>query len=76
MPNKVPKYKSSFSFKKIGIVLGALLLMLGLGSGVNMAFAGQDAGSSLLNWFAVKRTVAEQEIADAITAEKTDLWVN
>lgn len=73
MLNKVPKYKSSFNFKKICIVLGALLLILGLGSGMNMVFAGQDAGSSLLNWFGVKRTAAEQEIAVAITEEKKRL---
>jgi len=61
------------SFKKIGLLLGALLLTVGLGSGMNNAFAGQDAGSSLINWFGAKRTASEQEISGAITAEKDRL---
>jgi len=61
------------SFKKIGLLLGALLLTIGLGSGMNNAFAGQDAGSSLINWFGAKRTASEQEISGAITAEKNRL---
>lgn len=40
---------------------------------MNNAFAGQDAGSSLLNWFGAKRTASEQEISGAITAEKDRL---
>ena len=59
--------------KKIGLLLGALLLTIGLGSGMNMAFAGQDAGSSLMNWFGAKKTTSEQEIAEAITGEKNRL---
>jgi len=61
------------SVKKIGLLLGALLLTIGLGSGINNAFAGQDAGSSLMNWFGAKRTASEQEISGAITAEKNRL---
>lgn len=67
------KYISKFSYKKIAILLGVLLLTIGLGNGMNMAFAGQDAGSSILNWFAAKKTVSEQEIAEAIDAEKNQL---
>jgi len=61
------------SFKKIGLLLGALLLTIGLGSGMNNAFAGQDAGSSLINWFGIQKTNSEQKISSAITAEKTRL---
>lgn len=73
MSNKFKRYKSNFSFKKIGLLLGALLLTIGLGSGMNNAFAGEDAGSSLINWFGAKRTASEQEISGAITAEKDKL---
>ncbi|WP_342539099.1 hypothetical protein MKY15_04245 [Sporosarcina sp. FSL K6-1540] len=73
MSNKFKRYKSNFSFKKIGLLLGALLLTIGLGSGMNNAFAGEDAGSSLINWFGAKRTVSEQEISGAITVEKDKL---
>jgi len=40
---------------------------------MNNAFAGQDAGSSLINWFGIQKTNSEQEISSAITAEKTRL---
>ena len=73
MLNKFKKNKSNFSLKKIGLLLGALLLTIGLGSGMNNAFAGQDAGSSLINWFGAKRTASEQDISGAITAEKNRL---
>ncbi|MFD1929203.1 hypothetical protein ACFSFY_14265 [Sporosarcina siberiensis] len=63
----------SNSFKKIGLLLGSLLLMIGLGSGMDNAFAGQDAESSLINWFGAKRTASEHEIANVITAEKDRL---
>jgi len=73
MLNKFKRYKNNISFKKIGLLLGALLLTIGLGSGMNNAFAGQDAGSSLINWFGAKRTASEQEISGAITVEKNRL---
>jgi len=40
---------------------------------MNNAFAGQDAGSSLINWFGAKKTASEQEISGAITEEKNRL---
>ncbi|MBO0588888.1 hypothetical protein [Sporosarcina sp. E16_8] len=70
---KLKKYISKFSYKKIGLLLGALLLTISLGSGMNRAFAGQDVGSSLINWLGAKKTVSEQEISEAITSEKNRL---
>ncbi len=70
---KLMKFKNEFNFKKTGFILGVLLLTIGLGSGMNMAFAGQDAGSLLANWFGAKKTASEQEIAKAITEEKDRL---
>ncbi|WP_172371500.1 hypothetical protein [Sporosarcina jiandibaonis] len=73
MLNKFKKYNSNFSIKKIGILLGVLVLTIGLGSGMNNVFAGQDAGSSLINWFEAKKTASEQEISEAIAAVKNRL---
>ncbi|KAA0955552.1 hypothetical protein FQ087_13155 [Sporosarcina sp. ANT_H38] len=61
------------NYKKVTILLGAFLISIGLGSGMNMAFAGQSIESSFANWFGAKKTASEQEIAAAITAEKDRL---
>lgn len=73
MLNKFRKYKSTFSFKKVGILLGALLLTIGLGNGMNMAFAGQGIDSLLATWFESEKDKAVEGIDKAIEEEIASL---
>lgn len=62
-------------FKRILIVVGALVLSISIGSGVKSAVAGQDINSLLTNWFTAKKTESIQKIDVAITTEKDLLMV-
>ncbi|AMQ07731.1 hypothetical protein [Sporosarcina psychrophila] len=73
MLNKFKKYNSTFSFKKVGILLGALMLTIGLGNGMNMAFAGQGIDSLLATWFASEKDKAIEDIDRAIEEEIASL---
>ena len=57
-------------FKKVSILLGALLVSICIGSGMNIAMADQDIETMLINWFNSKQSESNQEIDAAITTEK------
>ena len=72
METRITRYKKKKinSMKKVKFLIGAVLLIGILGSGVSIAFAKQDVQSLLTNWFTSKRGAAVEEIKDAIENER------
>ncbi|TQR21676.1 hypothetical protein [Psychrobacillus vulpis] len=73
MINRLEKYKKKHLVKKITIVVGALFLSIGLGSGVKIALADQDIQSLMTSWFYNKKQESIEEIDTAIALEKAVL---
>lgn len=73
MLSRVDKYKKKLPFKKETIIIGALFLILGLGSGVKTALADQDIQSLLTNWFNNKKIESVQEIESSVDLERDRL---
>lgn len=55
------------------MLVAAVVLTLGIGSGVKTTFADADVSTLLINWFKNKESESVKEIDTAITAEKTIL---
>ncbi|MGE6488093.1 hypothetical protein [Paenisporosarcina sp. NPDC076898] len=73
MLSRLEKYKKIQTRKKIVILVAAVVLSLGVGSGVKTSFADADASTLLINWFKNKESESIKEIDKAITDEKTML---
>ncbi|MCZ8537284.1 hypothetical protein M9R32_08840 [Paenisporosarcina quisquiliarum] len=73
MLSRLEKYKKIQKRKKIFVVLAALVLSLGISSGMKTTFADADVSTLLLNWFKNKESESIKEIDAAITDEKTIL---
>lgn len=55
--------------KKLMILTAVLILLIGLGSEMKTAFAGQDIGSMVKNWFLNENAQMVTEVEQAIAAE-------
>ena len=71
--SRLKTYKKQKQFKKVSILLGALLVSICIGSGMNIAMADQDIETMLINWFNSKKIESIKEIETAITSEKDQL---
>lgn len=70
MTSRLERHKKKRKTKKVGILIGALILTISIGSGVKTTFADADVSTMLINWFNNKQSESIQEIDAAITAEK------
>ena len=70
MDSRVEKYKKKRKTKKNIVLIGAVILTLGIGSGMKTTFADADVSTMLINWFNNKQSDSIREIDRAITAEK------
>lgn len=59
-----------FNLKSKKFLVGALFLILIVGSSVNVAFAGQDIHSLLSSWFQTERSNSIAEIEEAVAIEQ------
>ncbi|MBM6619136.1 hypothetical protein [Bacillus suaedaesalsae] len=69
MKSRKAKHKG-LGTKKVKFLIGAILLSVGIGSSVNVAFADQDIHALLTNWFDKKKVESINEIEQAIMSEK------
>lgn len=70
MDSRVEKYKKKRKTKKNIVLIGAVILTLGIGSGMKTTFADADVSTMLVNWFNNKKSDSIREIDTAITKEK------
>lgn len=70
MGSRVEKYKKKRKTKKNIVLIGAVILTLGIGSGMKTTFADADVSTMLINWFNNQKSDSIREIDTAITAEK------
>lgn len=64
------KHKGIMGTKKVKFLIGAILLTVGIGSSVNVAFADQDINALLTSWFDKKKAESISEIEQSIISEK------
>jgi len=70
LDSRVEKYKKKRKAKKNIVLIGAVILTLGIGSGMKTTFADADVSTMLINWFNNKQSDSIKEIDRAITTEK------
>jgi hypothetical protein len=70
LESRVEKYKKKRKTKKAIILISAVILTIGIGSGMKTTFADADVSTMLINWFNNKQSDSIREIDTAITAEK------
>ena len=70
MNSRKTRHKKKKSVIKNKFLIGTLLLSIGIGSSINVAFADQDIEAMLLNWFDKQKNQSIEKIESAIMSEK------